>query len=151
AFLSPQVITFVSEQKGWDDRQKRKQAQAREGIKTMMALAKKHGARVTFGTDLVFEPSQLPRQNQEFALRLEWFTPAEVLPQPPPTPAALPALPGPRNPYPDGKLGVIAEGAYADLLVVEGNPLEKLDILERPGETLRLIMKDGRIHRNTLD
>jgi imidazolonepropionase-like amidohydrolase len=66
------------------------------------------------------------------------------------------------NPYPDGKLGVIEEGAYADILLVDGNPLEDLSVIgtqrkwfdgpERPSgvETIRLIMKDGVIYKNTL-
>jgi imidazolonepropionase-like amidohydrolase len=67
------------------------------------------------------------------------------------------------NPYPDGKLGVIEEGAYADILVVDGNPLEDFSVVgtgekwfgadprpESP-ETIRIIMKSGEIYKNTLD
>jgi len=66
------------------------------------------------------------------------------------------------NPYQDGKLGVIEEGAYADLLIVDGNPLEDLSVIgpqdkwfdgpDRPEgvETIRIIMKDGKIYKNTL-
>ena len=66
------------------------------------------------------------------------------------------------NPYPDGKLGVIEEGAYADILLVDGNPLEDFSVMgtsdkwfdgptrpESP-ETMRIIMKDGKIYKNTL-
>jgi imidazolonepropionase-like amidohydrolase len=66
------------------------------------------------------------------------------------------------NPYPDGKLGVIEEGAYADILIVDGNPLEDLSVIgsndkwfdaptppESP-ETIRIIMKDGKVYKNTL-
>jgi imidazolonepropionase-like amidohydrolase len=67
------------------------------------------------------------------------------------------------NPYQDGKLGVIEEGAYADILLVDGNPLEDLSVIgaqdkwfdgpDRPEgvETIRIIMKDGVIYKNTLD
>jgi len=55
-----------------------------------------------------------------------------------------------RNPYPDGSLGVIAEGAYADLLLVDGNPLKDIELLEKPQKHLRLIMKDGKVYKNTL-
>lgn len=66
------------------------------------------------------------------------------------------------NPYPEGKLGVIEEGAYADILIVDGNPLEDFSVVgtgdkwfgaeKRPDspETIRLIMKDGVIYKNTL-
>jgi imidazolonepropionase-like amidohydrolase len=66
------------------------------------------------------------------------------------------------NPFPDGKLGVIEEGAYADILIVDGNPLEDLSVIgtndkwfdaptppESP-ETIRIIMKDGKFYKNTL-
>lgn len=67
------------------------------------------------------------------------------------------------NPYPYGKLGVIEEGAYADILIVDGNPLEDLSVIGanpkwfdaeyRPNgiETIKIIMKDGVIYKNTLD
>ena len=73
------------------------------------------------------------------------------------------ALSGPIvNPYQDGKLGVIEEGAYADILLVDGNPLEDLSVIgtqdkwfdgpDRPEgvETIRIIMKDGKLYKNTL-
>ena len=56
---------------------------------------------------------------------------------------------GPRNPYP-GKLGVIEEGAYADILLVNGNPLEKLELFNNPEESLALIVKDGKIYKNAV-
>jgi imidazolonepropionase-like amidohydrolase len=63
--------------------------------------------------------------------------------------AELLALSGLRNPYP-GKLGIVAEGALADLLLVNGNPLENLDLMTAPEQNLVLIMKDGTIYKNTL-
>ena len=73
------------------------------------------------------------------------------------------ALTGKWNPYPDGPLGVIEEGAYADILLIDGNPLEDITVLganqkmfdapeRKPGEikTMRSIMKDGKIYKNTL-
>jgi imidazolonepropionase-like amidohydrolase len=56
---------------------------------------------------------------------------------------------GKRNPY-RGKLGVIREDALADLLIVDGNPLEDISVLADP-DNLRLIMKDGVIYKDTLD
>ncbi|MDH3874009.1 MAG: hypothetical protein OET07_07640 [Desulfobacteraceae bacterium] len=63
--------------------------------------------------------------------------------------AELIELSGPRNPYP-GKLGVIEEGAYADLLLVDGNPLENIDLIGDPEKNFAIIMKDGIIYKNTL-
>lgn len=75
----------------------------------------------------------------------------------------LAAMTGQNNPYPKGKLGVIEEGAYADILIVDGNPIEDIAVLgaslkwfdaEPRGpsiETINLIMKDGKIYKNTLE
>ena len=63
--------------------------------------------------------------------------------------AELVELSGKRNPYP-GKLGVIEKDAMADLLIVNGNPLEDISLLGDPESNLLLIMKDGKIYKNTL-
>jgi imidazolonepropionase-like amidohydrolase len=65
------------------------------------------------------------------------------------TNAELLALSGPRNLYP-GKLGVVEEGALADLLLVNGNPLENIHLIENPAKNFVVIMKDGKIYKNTL-
>ncbi|UCH46845.1 MAG: amidohydrolase family protein, partial [Betaproteobacteria bacterium] len=64
--------------------------------------------------------------------------------------AELLAMTGPRNPYQEGPLGVIQEGAYADLLIIDGNPLEDIEIMAEPEKHFRLIMKDGVIYKDTL-
>jgi len=56
---------------------------------------------------------------------------------------------GPRNRYP-GKLGVIEEGALADLLVIDGNPIEHIELIASPDRNFRVIMKDGKIYKDTL-
>ena len=57
---------------------------------------------------------------------------------------------GPRDPYP-GELGVVKEGALADLILVDGNPLENLDLVADPENKFVVIMKDGKIYKNILD
>jgi imidazolonepropionase-like amidohydrolase len=64
--------------------------------------------------------------------------------------AQLLALSGKRNPYP-GKLGVVEEGALADLLLVDGNPLENLNLIADPARNFVVIMKDGKVHKNLLN
>nr|WP_285295184.1 hypothetical protein [Aureimonas altamirensis] len=59
------------------------------------------------------------------------------------------ATSGLRSPY-EGKLGVIEKGALADMILVDGNPLDDLTLLERPAERFSLIMKDGLLVKNTL-
>ena len=56
---------------------------------------------------------------------------------------------GKRNPYP-GKLGVVEEGALADLLLVDGNPLENLELVANPSKNFLVIMKDGKIYKNLI-
>ena len=58
-------------------------------------------------------------------------------------------LTGPMNPYP-GKLGVIEEDAYADLILADGNPLENIDLIADTGNNFVVVMKDGKIYKNTL-
>ena len=61
--------------------------------------------------------------------------------------AQLLALSGLRSPYP-GKLGVVQEGALADLLLVDGNPLENIKLFEDRGKNFLVIMKDGKLYKN---
>nr|WP_239112489.1 hypothetical protein [Halomicronema sp. CCY15110] len=63
------------------------------------------------------------------------------------TNAELFAMSGPRNPYP-APLGVVEEGALADLLLVAGNPLENIELIEDPAQNFLVIMKDGVIYKN---
>ncbi|PRY19763.1 imidazolonepropionase-like amidohydrolase [Aliiruegeria haliotis] len=106
--------------------------------------------KVTHGTDTVMNPVEGLTGTTEQLERLEkWFTPYEILKMATGNTSELLKLSGPRNPYQDGDLGVVAEGAYADLLLVDGNPLDGVGVL---GDTdnLRIIMKDGEIYKNTL-
>jgi imidazolonepropionase-like amidohydrolase len=66
------------------------------------------------------------------------------------TNAELLALSGKRNPYP-GKLGVVEDGALADLLLVEGNPLEDIELIANPEKNFVVIMKDGKVYKNLLE
>jgi imidazolonepropionase-like amidohydrolase len=90
------------------------------------------------------------RQGAKLAKMVRWYTPAEVLRMATSTNAELLALSGPRNPYP-GKLGVVEEGALADLLLVNGNPLENIQLIEDPANNFVVIMKDGRVYKNLLN
>jgi imidazolonepropionase-like amidohydrolase len=79
----------------------------------------------------------------------QWYTNAEALRMATSINAQLLALSNLRTPYP-GKLGVIEKGAFADLLVVNGNPLENIRLIEDPENNLAVIVKDGKIHKNIL-
>ena len=109
-------------------------------------LAKKHGVRLAWGTDTLFDRGLAARQGAQLAKMTRWFTPAEVLKMATSDNAALCAMSGQRDPYP-GRLGVVEEGALADLLLVDGNPLEDLQLLAHPDRTLLVIMKNGTIYK----
>jgi imidazolonepropionase-like amidohydrolase len=128
------------------------QAQMRQvvsGTDRVYALAKKYKIKTAFGTDVLFSQALAERQGQMLADLTRWYTPAEALIMATSTNAELLALSGLRNPYP-GKLGVVEVGAYADLLLVDGNPLETIGLVADPARTFLVIMKDGKIHKDTL-
>ena len=80
---------------------------------------------------------------------VKWYTPAEALVMATRTNAQLLAMSGKRSPYP-GKLGVVEEGALADLLLVDGNPIADIKLIVDPAKNFLVIMKDGKIYKNTL-
>ena len=121
-----------------------------KGTDRAYTLASKHGVKVAWGTDVLFDPAVAAGQGALLAATKRWRSPAQVLRMATSANAELCAMSGPRNPY-RGALGVVRPGALADLLLVRGNPLENLDLLASPDTNLSLIMKDGRIHKNTLE
>jgi imidazolonepropionase-like amidohydrolase len=120
-----------------------------DGTDRAYRLAKKHGVKLAWGTDTLFDAKLAERQGAQLAKLVRWFSPAQVLTMATADNAALLALSGPRNPYP-GKLGVVEEGALADLLLVDGDPLTNIDLLATPAETLLVIVKDGKVFKNLL-
>jgi imidazolonepropionase-like amidohydrolase len=120
-----------------------------EGQEKVWPLAKKHGVKLAWGTDFLFEPDLNDLQNS-FILRLQkWFTNAEIIKMVTQDNAELLQLAGLRSPYP-GKLGVIEEGALADMLLVDGDPLQDLTLLADPAKNFLLIVKDGQIYKDSL-
>ena len=89
------------------------------------------------------------RQGAILASLVRWYTPAETLAMATGTNAELLSMSGRRNPYP-GKLGVVEQGALADLLLVDGNPLENINLIANPDKDFLIIMKDGKIYKNTV-
>ncbi len=119
------------------------------GTDSAYKLAKKHKIKTAFGSDMLFAPTLARRQGTMLAHLTQWYSNSEILTMATSVNAQLLGLSGPRNPYP-GKLGVLEEGAYADMLLVDGNPLDNLALLATPETSLLIVMKDGRIHKNTL-
>jgi imidazolonepropionase-like amidohydrolase len=119
------------------------------GTENAYKLAKKYKVKTAFGADILFDAVAASRQGAELTKLVRWYTPAEALKMATADNGELMALSGFINPYP-GKLGVVEEGALADLLLVDGNPLENIKLIEDPDKNFPVIMKDGRIYKNAL-
>jgi len=104
------------------------------GVESLRIL-REAGVKIGFGSDLLGDSQS--RQSEEFLIRSEVLTPLQVLASATTVAAEVLQM--------QGQLGVVAKGAIADLLVVDGNPLESLQCLARPDESLRLILKGGAI------
>jgi imidazolonepropionase-like amidohydrolase len=126
-----------------------KKMQVIEGTDNAYRWAKKHGVKLAWGTDFLFDPKMNAGQNSNMLKLKQWFNAHEILKMVTHDNAQLLALSGPRSPY-VGKLGVVEAGALADLLLVDGDPLANIDLLGDPGKNFALIMKDGRIYKNTI-
>jgi imidazolonepropionase-like amidohydrolase len=121
-WLSTQPFLDVATASGLGPAEQDKMRQVVSGTDRVYALAKKYGIKTAFGTDVLFAPALAERQG---------------------------ALSGPRNPYP-GRLGVVEDGALADLLLVDGNPIENIRLIEDPAKNFLVIMKGGKIYKNLL-
>ncbi len=144
-WLSGQVLVASTE--AMDPARREKRKPVIEGQDRVWPLAKSLGVKLAWGTDFLFEPD-LNRQQNAYLLRLKpWFSPAEILRLATARNAELLALSGPRTPY-AGTLGVVKEGALADLLLVEGNPLADIDLIADPDRNFRVIMKDGKVYKS---
>ena len=121
------------------------------GAVTEMELAKKYNVNLAYGTDTFGPLGGEPRALDEFTSRARWYEPIDILKQATSENARLFSLSGKINPYTEGALGVIKEGAYADLLIYEGNPLEDIQVIVNYEENLKLIMKDGKVYKNDLE
>lgn len=124
-----------------------KQLEMTNGTDKAYQLAKKHKVKIAWGTDTLFDPSLATAQGEQLAKLVRWFTPAEVLKMATADNAELLAMSGLRGPY-VGKLGVVQEGALADLILVDGDPLSNIKLIEDPEKNFVVIMKDGRVFKN---
>ncbi len=127
-----------------------KQLEMTKGTDNAYALAKKYNIKTAWGTDILFDVKLASKRGEQLSKMTRWYTPFEVLKMATSTNAELLRMSGKRDPYQKGKLGEITEGAYADLILVDGNLLENIKLIEDPENNLKLIIKDGIIYKNTL-
>jgi imidazolonepropionase-like amidohydrolase len=119
-----------------------------DGTDKIYRLAKKYGIKTAFGTDILFSESQARRQTILLSALTRWFTPAETLRMATSTNGELLALSGLRSPY-EGKLGMVEVGALADLILVDGDPLANIHVIDDPERNFEVIMKDGVIYKGS--
>lgn len=112
-------------------------------------LAIKHKLKTAFGTDILFSSRLAEQQGMILASLTRWYTPAQALIMATGTNAQLLKLSGKRNPY-RGDLGVVREGALADLILVDGDPLQDIKLIGDPDRNFLVIMKDGVIYKDSV-
>lgn len=127
-----------------------KNRQICHGTDDVYGWAKKHGVKVAFGTDLLLEPQSAPLQSTMAARLGDHYSNLDALKMLTSRNADLFEMAGERNTYRSAKLGVIAQGAWADVLLVDGDPLEDLSVIAEPEKNLKVIIKNGEILKNTL-
>ena len=144
AFANPEEITFFSAD------QKRKATEVNKGASQMMEWAFKHDLLIVTGGDM-FGKAYVGRQADNLRVipeKVKGATPYKVLKTATSDAAQVLTWSGGMNPYKEGTLGTIAAGGYADIILVEGNPLESLDTLQR--DKVHFVMKDGQVFKNRL-
>jgi len=121
--------------------------QVTDGTDLVYRMARIHKVKLAWGTDTLFDPELARKQGKQLVKMTRWFNMHEVLKMATHDNAELLKLCGPRDPYP-GKLGVVEQGALADLILVDGNPLENIELIADPGRNFVVIMKGGVIYKN---
>ncbi len=117
------------------------------GTENAYRLAIENDVKVAWGSDVLFSADLAAKQGKLLTKMTRWYSPAEVLTMATSTNAELLEMSGPRNPYP-GVLGRVVQGAIADLLLVDGNPITDMGLLADPATNLKVIMKDGALVKN---
>jgi len=146
AFYVPTLVTYSSlaahgREFGLPESSYRKVLDVLDAGLRALELAQRSGIPIVYGTDLLGDMHE--DQLTEFTLRREVQSPVEIIRSATLVAARLLRL--------EGQVGMIRPGAFADLLVLDGNPLEDISVLTQPEQRLRLIMSRGRVMRHRLD
>ena len=145
AFYVPTLVTYSTlaehgREHGLSETSHRKVFDVLEQGLHALEMAHRAGASIAYGTDLLGPMHGW--QSREFRIRAEVQPAADVIRSATRVGSRLLRL--------DGRIGVVAPGAWADLLVVDGNPLEDIGVLAEPEQHLRLVMKGGRVYHDRL-
>lgn len=143
AFADPESITFFNAD------QKKKAKAVNAGAIQMFKWALKHDLLIVTGGDM-FGPYE-----HRLADNMVWMgkvgaSPYKIMKMGTSDAAEVLSWSGGMNPYKYGDLGVVKKGAYADLILIDGNPLKDINVLNEYKTKFKLIMKNGQVHKNTL-
>ncbi len=125
-----------------------KQLEMYQGTDTAFDLAKKYNMKIAYGTDVLFDAQKASRPDLQLLKMKRWFSNLEILKMVTGNNGELLALSGKRSPY-SGKIGVIEEGALADVILFDGNLIQNLETISDP-EKLVLVIKNGTIYKNLI-
>ncbi|MBD5493256.1 MAG: amidohydrolase family protein, partial [Lachnospiraceae bacterium] len=122
----------------------------KEQIEKTTELINKYDLKILFGTDLMIMYNEYePRESMDFTVYKKRFGSYKGLLAATGNFNDITKLTTYQNPYPDGEVGVLKKGSYADIVITNGNPAEDLDILGNT-ENILFVMKDGKVYKNKL-
>jgi len=148
-FWSLQPFTDEGNKAGLSPESRAKQLEMYGGTDNAFALAKKYKMKIAYGTDVLFNKEKAEQPMKQLIKMKRWFNNYEILKMATSNNADLLAMSGKRSPY-AGKIGMIEEGALADIIILNASPLEDLDILLDAHNNIELIMKNGQVYKNKL-
>jgi imidazolonepropionase-like amidohydrolase len=126
-----------------------KQLEMYKGTDTAFALAKKYNIKIGYGTDVLFDGQKAAQPAVQLLKMKRWFNNYEILKMATSNNADILAMSGKRSPY-KGRIGVIEEDALADILILNGNPIQNLEIFKNARDNIAVIIKDGNIIKNMI-
>jgi len=149
AYAAYEVFEEPEKIPGFSAENARKGRQVNEGADRMLTWVAEYEVDAFGGSDL-WTFDTLPLVPQDLVVRQRWFSDVEILRQNTSNAGRWLAKSGTKNPYREGPLGVIEVGAYADMILVDGNPLEDVAVLADYDNNIKIVIKDGEIFKNTL-
>jgi imidazolonepropionase-like amidohydrolase len=149
AYVSYEQFKTPEEIPGFNAENIRKGRKVNEGADRMMRWVAEHDVDAFAGADM-WPFTLIPITNQDLVVRKRWFSDVEILRQNTSNAGRWLAKSGTKNPYREGPLGVIEVGAYADMILVEGDPLGDVSVLADYDNTIKVVIKDGEIYQNKL-
>lgn len=145
--ISTQVHLFSKPpRKGLSENRLRKANMVRAGLENLVRLIKKYDIKTGFGTDLIF--GEYKDISKEFRARSRYWKPAEIMRQATSESAEIIRMCGQLNPH--GKFGEIRSGWLADLILIDGEPLDDITVLDDAHAMIPLVIMQGVVVKNTL-